>query len=175
MGLYSTLLDHDAVSGRLQPFDRVLMVVCPGCACESIAWACGGPCRALHAQGNAAEAVNRVRQTWVSELTAQGKQVRSVTVAFPCEMFDSERAQITEALGDAQAVAVLACSGGSAAVQQLIREQGADNVRVIPLMRTAGTFSLRLVKDETGEYSVVDKAHSRVTLFGHADEGKTLN
>ncbi len=166
MGLYSEVLSEDRILKDIGDARNVLIVTCPGCACESIAYRNGGPCRTI-AKGNdmdsSAAAVEAVRDEWDARLTALGKNVSHVTVSFPCEMFENERRSIINAAEGADAVAVLGCSSAFLAVHRLLKD--INPAKTVPMMKTLGFFALNLIEDESGTHSVVDREHSEVFYF----------
>ena len=169
MGLYSEMLNDQRILMDIGDKEKVLIVTCPGCACESLAYKNGGPCRTL-AKGkdmdSSAAAVEAVRDRWDEKLSSLGKKVSHVTVSFPCEMFENERRSIIDASEGQEIVAVLGCSSAFLAVYRLLKDK--NPAKGIPMMKTLGFFALNLVEDETGSYSVVDKEHSEI--FYHTVE-----
>jgi hypothetical protein len=169
MGLFSEMLPARKIKESLTEAGKVLMITCPGCACESLSYSEGLPCRALARGKNleqSAIAVHRVRDRWDEIVRDMGKTTRHVTIAFPCEMFDTDRENIFAALDDggnpADTVAALACSSGFAAIRELLKGL---NVRIVPMMKTTGTFIFRLVPSASAEESVVDREGARITRF----------
>ena len=154
------------------------MVTCPGCACESLSYTEGLPCRALD-QGkdmeHSALAVHMVRDRWHAILTGLGKEVSHISIAFPCEMFEPDRAAILERLAGNDTVAILACSGAFVALRDLLASHTARGIRLVPMMKTTGTFIFRLVYDETAENSMVEKDTARILNFSekNADTPQT--
>lgn len=167
MGLYSEMLPDDTILSRARKHRRILMLTCPGCACESVSYAKGLPCRALEAgkdMEQSARAIHLLRDEWSERFAALGIEVSHITAAFPCEFFDDERDRVLQAARDARAdaVAVLACSSGAVALADIMRDEGVD---IIPMMKTAGSFVFRLVPDESGDYSIVDRDSARILRF----------
>lgn len=163
MGLYSELLNDGRILADIGDAKKIAIITCPGCACESIAYRTGGPCRTL-AKGkdmdSSAAAVEAVRDEWDRKLSELGKTVTHATVSFPCEMFENERNAILRASEAQEIVAVLGCSSAFLAIYRLCKDR--SPAKVIPMMKTLGVFALNLVEDETGSYSVVDREHSEI-------------
>jgi hypothetical protein len=144
------------------------MITCPGCACESLSYSEDLPCRALkHGKDmeHSALAVHMTRDKWDAIFRKEGKTLTHITIAFPCEMFDTDRELILEKLGENDAAAVLACSSGFIGIKDLLSTYKG---RVVPMMKTAGTFVFRLISDEQGEYSKVDKETARIVKFSES-------
>ena len=172
MGLFSEMLDEGKIRTSLRNSNNILMITCPGCACESLSYTEDLPCRALE-QGkdmeHSAIAVHRVRDRWDSLLREEGKRVEHVSIAFPCEMFDTDREQIFRLARGKDTVAVLACASGFIAIRDMFPDFAG---RLIPMMRTAGSFVFRLVPDETGENSKVDRTTARIMRFSDKNHNK---
>ncbi len=165
MGLFSQMLEDERILKALEPYEKILIVSCPGCACESLSYTEDLPNRRIEQLADMdanAVAVNIVRGQWVERLASLGKQVNYVSVVFPCEMFDSEREKIFEALGDHQVIAVLACSSAWLGIRDMLE---GITLPIVPMMKTSGSFVFKLVKDETGEFSKVDIASARINTF----------
>ena len=162
MGLFSEMLNEDRILKSVNDSENILMITCPGCACESLSYTEGLPCRAI-VQGkdmeHSALAVHMVRDKWNEKLKEMGKKVSHISVAFPCEMFDTDRIQIINKLEGNDTVAVLACSSGFVAINDMLPELKG---KIVPMMKTTGTFVFKLVSDETGENSMVDQKTARV-------------
>ena len=162
MGLYSVMRDENLLLTAAQSARSILMISCPGCACESLSYEEDLPNRLLE-QGkdmdSSAVAVNMVRTRWVDRLTAMGKQVDTLSVVFPCEMFDTDREAILSALPGHDTVMILACGSAYIGIQDILKEY---QCTIIPMMHTKGSFVFRLVKDETGKHSKVERATARI-------------
>ncbi|MEA4893092.1 MAG: hypothetical protein VB085_11110 [Peptococcaceae bacterium] len=172
MGLFSEMLDEGRIRSSLQNSKNVLMITCPGCACESLSFSEDLPCRALE-QGkdmeHSAIAVHRVRDRWDVALREMGIGVEHVSIAFPCEMFDTDRERIVQLAREKDTIAVLACGSGFIAIRDMFPD---FKGKLVPMMRTAGTFVFRLVPDETGENSKVDQKTARVMRFSDKNKEK---
>jgi len=170
MGLYSEMLDQNRIKNSFKDSKKVLMITCPGCACESLSYTEGLPCRALQ-QGkdmeHSALAVHMIRDRWDAVLKQMGLQVSHISIAFPCEMFDTDRNLILEKLNDNDTVAVLSCSSGYLAIRDMLPD---FRGKIVPMMRTSGTFVFKLVPDETGENSKVDQKTARVVRFSETSQ-----
>ena len=165
MGLFSEMIDAERIKSTFRGGKNVLMITCPGCACESVSYTEDWPCRALE-QGkdmeHSALAIHRMRDKWDEILRDMGLTVSHITIAFPCEMFDTDRAQIMEAISGCDTVGVLCCGSGCVAIRDML---DALDIRIVPMMKTSGTFVIRLVKDETGLNSKVDRESARIVRF----------
>jgi hypothetical protein len=166
MGLFSEMLDEQKIRQSFADVKNVLMITCPGCACESLSYSENLPCRALQ-QGkdmeHSALAVHMIRDKWDAILQEMGIQVSHLTIGFPCEMFDTDRQIIADNLDGKDAIGVLCCSSGYVGLKDAYPDFPG---KMVPMMKTAGTFVFRLVPDETGENSKVDRDTARVIRFG---------
>lgn len=171
MGLFSEMLDEKRIKDGFKDSGHVLMITCPGCACESLSYTEGLPCRALESgkdMEESAVAVQRVRDQWDRVLKEDGKKVTHISVAFPCEMFYTERERILEKLQDADTIALLCCSSGYVAVKDMLPDFLG---RFVPMMKTTGTFVFKLVLDESGKNSKVEQETARVIKFSKVNQG----
>jgi hypothetical protein len=167
MGVYAELLSDEEIARLVEGAGtKVLLVTCPGCACESISYAKGVPNRSL-AGGkdfeHSALAVHAERDRLERLLRAAGKVVENVTIGFPCEMYDPERELARERAEGKDFVAVLACGGGLLGMRDALEGLATP---LIPLMRSVGTFMFRIIKDPCGESTIVDAARSRIIRSG---------
>lgn len=170
MGLYSEMLDEQRIKKNFQDAQKILMITCPGCACESLSYAKDLPCRSLEVgkdMEHSALAVHMVRDEWNERLVDMGKEVTHISIAFPCEMFDTDRNQISAQLTDHDTVAVLCCMSGCIAIKDMLP---AFEGRIVPMMKTSGSFVFRLVRDETGKNSKVERETARIMRFGKREE-----
>lgn len=171
MGLFSEMLDKERIEASFKGSEHLLMITCPGCACESLSYTEGLPCRALESGKDMEEsalAVHMVRDQWDAVLKEAGKKVTHISIAFPCEMFDTERERILEKIQDADTIALLCCSSGYVAVRDMLPDfQGT----FVPMMKTTGTFVFKLVLDESGKNSKVEQDTARVIKFSKANQG----
>jgi len=165
MGVFCEMLSEDMLRANFRNSKKVLMITCPGCACESLSYTEGFPCRSLE-QGkdmvHSAIAVHRVRDKWDSILTEMNVQVSHVTVMFPCEMFDTDRDLILNKIYGNDTIAVLACFSGHAAIKNMLSDFGG---KIVLMMKTTGLFVFRLVPDETGKNSIVDQNTTKIVHF----------
>jgi hypothetical protein len=165
MGLFSEMLEESKILNRCAGSKNILMITCPGCACESLSYTEDLPCRALN-QGKDYEknafAVHQIRDKWNEKLTQMGMNVNHLTIAYPCEMFDTECELIRKSLSDNDTIAILACSSGYLGIKDILPD---FKGKYVPMMKTSGTFVFKLVKDETGQYSKVDKDSARIIRF----------
>lgn len=162
MGLFCEMLDKERIKNSFTNSSNVLMVTCPGCACESLSYTEGLPCRAIE-QGkdmeHSAIAVHVVRDKWDEILKQMELNVKHISVAFPCEMFDTDRELIIDKSEGIDTVAVLGCSSALIAIRDMLLD---FKVTIVPMMKTSGTFVFKLIPDETGQYSKVDQKTARV-------------
>lgn len=172
MGLFSEMLDEERIKEGFQGSENVLMITCPGCACESLSYTEGLPCRSID-QGkdmeHSAVAVHTVRDKWDGILKQMEKNVTHISVAFPCEMFDTERQRIADKMQGIDTLAILCCSSGCVAIKDMLPDFKGT---FVPMMKTSGTFVFKLILDETGENSKVDPKTARVMRFSgkcHSD------
>lgn len=167
MGLYSELLDENRIKKMLVKSQQVLMVTCPGCACESLSYSEDIPCRLIEG-GNDMEqnavAVNEVKKRWDEWLKQMGKTVTHVSIVFPCEMFDDERQKIFDAMTkqDHDTIVILACTSAYIALKDILPQ---FKGKFVQMMHTKGSFIFRLVKDETGRYSKVERKSARINKY----------
>lgn len=157
------MLDKQRILRDFEDSQKILMITCPGCACESLSYSENLPCRSIM-QGKDMEqsaiAIHQVRDRWDRLLKELGKEVKHLTVAFPCGMFDTDRELIIESLDNCDTVAVLGCSSAFIGIKDTL--DPFHSGKFVPMMKTTGTFVLRLVKDETGENSIVDQDSARI-------------
>ena len=172
MGLYSVMRDEAQILKEAKDAKNILIISCPGCACESLSYEEDLPNRLLE-QGKdmdaSAVAVNIIRTQWVNKLENLGYQVDYLSVVFPCEMFDTEREQILAALPGHDTVMILACGSAYIGIRDILKDYTG---KIIPMMQTKGSFVFRLVKDETGKHSKVERASARINSFSKAKEGE---
>lgn len=162
MGLFSEMRAEQKILEDLKDAKKVLIISCPGCACESLSYTEGLPCRSLEETKDMeknAYAIYAMKSKWEEQLKQIGKTVSSISVVFPCEMFDTQRAQIYEAVKEHDAVAVLSCSSGMVAIHDMFPEK---DFKLVPMMKTSGSFVFRLIKDDSGKFSKVDKKTARI-------------
>lgn len=171
MGLYSVMRSEAQILEGAKNARDILIISCPGCACESLSYEEDLPCRLLE-QGKdmdaSAVAVNIVRTQWVNKLEGRGCAVDYLSVVFPCEMFDTEREQILAVLPGHDTVMILACGSAYIGIRDILKD---FKGRIIPMMQTKGSFVFRLVKDETGKHSKVERASARINSFAKTKEG----
>ena len=172
MGLYSIMLDEQRIRDMVGDGQDILIISCPGCACESLSYGEGLPNRLLE-QGKdmdaSAVAVNIIRTQWVNKLEGLGYQVDYISVVFPCEMFDTDREEILKAIPGRDTVMILACGSAYIGIRDILKDyQG----KIIPMMQTKGSFVFRLVKDGTGKHSKVERESARINRFSKAKEGE---
>lgn len=168
MGLFSEMLDDEKILRRLEGSNKILILTCPGCSCESLSYSLGLPNRSL-AQGKnmeeSAVAIHSMRLRWEKLLRNAGKEVRHISIAFPCEMYETDRELIRSSVQDADTVAILACSSGFLGIRDMFK--GVD-LNFVPMMKTSGTFVFKLITDESGAHSVVDKSTARIVRFSES-------
>lgn len=166
MGIYCEPITDEAILKKVQGVKKAALVVCPGCACESLAYYRSLPNRLISTEGKdmeqSAVAVCRESDRLTKLLENKGISVERCMVAFPCEMFENDREKIRKVAEGKDAVLVLACAGGSVGVRNVLSESG---IQVVPLMKSVGTFVLYLVHDESEVYSIVDKEKSKIVRF----------
>lgn len=161
MGLYSEMIEEEKIFERLEDSKNILLITCPGCTCESLSYSEEIPCRKIEERDmeKNALATLEVRNKWINKLSNQGKNVKTINVIFPCEMFDDERDKITNNLNNVDTVLILACSSAYVGIKDLIKNK---DIKIVPMMKTKGSFVMRLVKDESGANSRIDKENSRI-------------
>lgn len=168
MGLFSEMLDDEKIISRLKDSKKVLILTCPGCSCESLSYSLGLPNRSL-AQGKnmeeSAVAIHAMRVKWEEIIKKASKAVKHISIAFPCEMYETDRELIRNSVGDADTIAILACSSGFLGIRDMFK--GRD-LNFVPMMKTSGTFVFKLVTDESGEHSVVDRDTARIVRFNES-------
>lgn len=167
MGLYSVLLDENRILQAVEGAKNILLISCPGCACESLSYKEDLPNRLLE-QGKdmdaSAVAVSLVRARWVKKLRGLGKQVDELSVVFPCEMFETDRQSILGTLPGHDTVMILACGSAYIAIRDILADYRGT---IVPMMQTKGSFVFKLVRDESGKYSKVEKESARINKFGN--------
>lgn len=165
MGLYSVMLDEKRILDMVGDAQRILLISCPGCACESLSYGENLPNRLVE-QGkdmdSSAVATKLVRTRWEEMLRAMGKQVDSLSVVFPCEMFDPDRESILQALPGHDTVMLLACGSAYIGIRDILKD---FKGKIVPMMQTKGSFVFKLVRDESGKYSKVEQASARIHPF----------
>jgi hypothetical protein len=95
-----------------------------------------------------------------------------LTIAFPCELLEKERETIEQKVKIANekapdAVCVLACGSGFIGIRDILPGFAG---KIIPLMKTAGTFVFHLKEDQSGKYSIVEQENARIL---HISSGNT--
>ena len=168
MGLFSQMLDDERIISRLKNSKKVLLLTCPGCSCESLSYSLGLPNRSL-AQGKnmeeSAVAIHLMRVRWEEIIKKAGKEVRHISIAFPCEMYETDREYIRNSVGDVDTIAILACSSGFLGIRDMFKGR---NLNFVPMMKTSGTFVFQLITDESGEHSIVDRESARIVRFSES-------
>ncbi|GHV80693.1 hypothetical protein AGMMS49944_24840 [Spirochaetia bacterium] len=168
MGVYCQMLEDAAIMKNLTGLKKVLIITCPGCACESLSYDKQLPNRSL-AEGkgfeNIAIAVHRERDRIAQICAAAGIETDTITVAFPCELVETECERIVLAAENTDAVCVLACSGGFLGIRDIMPDYPG---KIIPLMKSAGTFVFHLAIDPAGSYSLVKRQGARILHFAPA-------
>ncbi len=167
MGLFSEMLGEERIDRSLANSRVILIITCPGCACESLSYSYNLPNRSLKEgkdMEHSALAVHLIRDRWDERLRLSAKEVKHITISFPCEMYDSDCDRIISALDGVDTVAVLSCSSGFIGIRDLLLVNR-PNMLVVPMMKTSGTFVFRLVTDEDGENCKVDHTSARIVRF----------
>lgn len=166
MGVYCEPITDELILKKVEGVKNVALIVCPGCACESLAYYKSLPNRLISSEGKdmeqSAVAVCLESDRLMKMLESKGISVERCLVAFPCEMFASEREHIRKVAEGKDVVLVLACAGGFVGVRDVLVE---SDIKIVPLMKSMGTFVLYLVPDENGVHSVVDKEKSKIVRF----------
>ncbi len=172
MGLYSVMREEAQILKEVKDAEKILIISCPGCACESLSYEEDLPNRLL-AQGKdmdaSAVAVGIIRTRWVNKLEGLGYAVDYLSVVFPCEMFDTDREAILKALPGHDTVMILACGSAYTGIRDILSDYPG---RIVPMMQTRGSFVFRLVRDETGKHSKVERESARINRFSKAKEGE---
>jgi hypothetical protein len=159
------MLTDEKIIQSLKGVKKVLVITCPGCACESLSYDKQLPNRSLvEGKGfeNAAVAVHKERDRLLKIFSGAGIETSAITVAFPCELVETDCERIVESAETADAVCALACTGGFLGIRDILP---AYNGKIVPLMRTAGTFVFHLKIDEDGAYTIVERENARIVRF----------
>jgi hypothetical protein len=165
MGVYCRMLDDEKILQSLKGIKKVLVLTCPGCACESLSYDKQLPNRSLvEGKGfeNAAVAVHKERDRLLGIFSNMGIETSAITVAFPCELVETDCERIAKSAETADAVCVLACTGGFLGIRDILP---AYSGKIVPLMRTAGTFVFHLKVDESDAYTIVEPGNARIVRF----------
>jgi hypothetical protein len=159
------MIADEVIIKKIKENKKILIITCPGCACESLSYDKQLPNRSLTEDKgfeNIAIAVHKERDRIAALCNTMGIGVDSITVAFPCELVETECARIEQKVKSVDAVCVLACTGGYIGIHDILPDyQG----KIIPLMKTLGTFVFHLKVDESGENSIVEKSNARILYF----------
>jgi hypothetical protein len=159
------MIADETIIQKIKGFQKILIITCPGCACESLSYDKQLPNRSLTENKgfeHIAIAVHKERDRLAALCNAMGTAVDVITVAFPCELVETECARIEQKARYVDAVCVLACSGGYTGIHDILPEyQG----KIIPLMKTLGTFVFHLKVDDSGENSIVEKSNAKILYF----------
>jgi hypothetical protein len=162
MGVYSKMLGDEIILKNVAGVNKLVIITCPGCACESLSYNKGLPNRVLKEISgieNAAIAVHIERDRLARLFVELGIVVDTHTSTFPCELTEPECVRIAEKAHGTDAVCVLACSGGFIGVRNVLpRYEG----KIIPLMRSTGAFVFRIITAEGGAYSVVEQESAKI-------------
>jgi hypothetical protein len=165
MGVYCQMLDDEKIIKSLENAKKVLILTCPGCACESLSYDKHLPNRSIHeGKGfeNIAVAVHKERDRIINLFSKIGIEADALTVAFPCELVEKDCERIIKTTENKDAICVLACTGGFLGIRDILTSYSG---KITPLMRTAGTFVFHLKIDESGDYTIVEKENARILHF----------
>jgi hypothetical protein len=165
MGVYCQMLSDEKIIKSLEDAKKTLILTCPGCACESLSYDKGLPNRSLNeGKGfeNIAVAVHKERDRIKEFFLRAGIETNTMTVAFPCELVETDCRQIVKMAGDVDAVCVLACTGGFLGIRDILADY---SVKITPLMRSVGTFVFHLKIDDSGDYTFVERENARILHF----------
>jgi hypothetical protein len=159
------MLPDETIIKSVTGMKKAVILTCPGCACESLSYDKQLPNRSLvESKGfeNSAIAVHHERDRIVRLLDSRGIMCDMLTAAFPCELLETERERIVQKAQGADAVCVLACTGGFIGIRDIL---GGFGGKIVPLMKTAGTFVFHLKADAAGQYSMVERDNARILRF----------
>ena len=165
MGVYCQMLADEKIIKSLENVKKALILTCPGCACESLSYDKRLPNRTLHeGKGfeNIAVAVHKERDRIIDLFSRTGIETDTLTVAFPCELVETDCERIIKTVKNKDAICVLACTGGFLGIRDILTSYDG---KITPLMRTVGTFVFHLKTDESGEYTIVEKENARILHF----------
>lgn len=171
MSVFSEPLEHEAIAGRLEGVESVMILACPFCASLSLAyirdiplyqpsrnptWTNGGLQEAL--------ALKRVLESKGKRVGIFGLNALASTFCTPGRF---RKRAIQRKCRDFDAVVVLSCVGGLVGVSQML----GGSTRVIHGMRSVGcgTFELRW---RPPFKIVVERETARVTRFHGSEPDK---
>ncbi|MDR1418767.1 MAG: hypothetical protein LBI86_00130 [Treponema sp.] len=172
MGVYCQMLADEKIMKSLEGVKKALVLTCPGCACESLSYDKGLPNRSLNdGKGfeNIAVAVHKERDRIKDFFSRAGIKTNTMTVAFPCELVETDCRQIVKMAEDVDAVCVLACTGGFLGIRDILAGCG---VKIAPLMRSVGTFVFHIGIDDSGNYTFVERENARILRFSTRESGR---
>jgi hypothetical protein len=159
------MLDDEKIIKSLENVRKALVLTCPGCACESLSYDKRLPNRSLReGKGfeNSAIAVHKERDRIIDFLSKTGIATETLTIAFPCELVETDCERMIKIAKNKDAICVLACTGGFLGIRDVLASY---DVKITPLMRTVGTFVFHLKTDESGDYTVVERENARILHF----------
>jgi hypothetical protein len=163
------MLSDERIIKNLEDVKTALVLTCPGCACESLSYDKQLPNRSLR-EGKGFEhiavAVHKERDRITSLFSKIGIETDTLTVAFPCELVETDCERIIKIAENKDAVCVLACTGGLLGIRDILTSYDG---KIMPLMKTVGTFVFHLKVDESGDYTIVEKKNARILHFSTQD------
>jgi hypothetical protein len=162
------MLTDEKIIKSLEDVKTALVLTCPGCACESLSYDKHLPNRSLReGKGfeNIAVAVHKERDRIVDLFSKLGIETDTLTVAFPCELVETDCERIIRTAETKDAICVLACTGGFLGIRDILTSYSG---KITPLMRTVGTFVFHLKIDDSGDYTIVEKENARILHFSPA-------
>jgi hypothetical protein len=165
MGVYCQMLSDEKIIKSLEHIKSALVLTCPGCACESLSYDKQLPNRSLReGKGfeNIAVAVHKERDRIIDLFSNIGIETDTLTVAFPCELVETDCERIIKLAVNKDAICVLACTGGFLGIRDILASYGG---KIAPLMRTVGTFVFHIKIDDSGDYTIVEKKNARILHF----------
>ncbi|MCR1900170.1 hypothetical protein NSA47_14480 [Irregularibacter muris] len=165
MGLYSEMLEKEKIIKNLEDSKKVIIIVCPGCACDSIAYSLDYPDRRVEPSGDMAQdavAINMVKKEWEEELEKQGKTVGYFWISDPCKLTDFECEDLRRETENYDTVAVLGCPSACAGIHRAIKD---SKKKIVPMMKVVGSYVFHMKPDEKNENFYIDKEASYVKLF----------
>jgi hypothetical protein len=159
------MLTDEKIIKILGDVKRVLILTCPGCACESLSYDKQLPNRSLReGKGfeNIAVAVHKERDRIIGLFANIGIETDTLTIAFPCELVETDCERIIKAVENKDAICILACTGGFLGIQDILTSYDG---KIRPLMKTVGSFVFHLKIDDSGDYTIVERENARILHF----------
>jgi hypothetical protein len=166
MGSFSKLADDSYLLREVADAKSVLIIGCPHCANQSIAYAkdmsvigksrLGG---LMYKPLAITQEANRIKELFATKGIAANIKIFKKIDSPPCWLHEKERRMIAKACENADAAVTLCCSTGREGIKTVLPE----SFKVIPAMATVGAITAYLYIENGND--ILDKTKTKVVHF----------